>query len=86
MTIYFNNDDTYKEDALNAPVLVNDKPIGFFPFHDYDYFLNVDKQLELMPETKPLAQGLREEYAWFQEHRDGVNRKPMMEYIENHLT
>lgn len=29
MTIYFNNDGTYKEDALNAPVLVNDKPIGF---------------------------------------------------------
>lgn len=29
MVVYFNNDGTYKEDALNAPVLVNDKPIGF---------------------------------------------------------
>lgn len=29
MTIYFNNDGAYKENALNAPVLVNDKPIGF---------------------------------------------------------
>lgn len=29
MVIYFDNDGTYKEDAVKAPVLVNDKPIGF---------------------------------------------------------
>ena len=29
MIVYFNNDGTYKQDAVKAPVLVNDKPIGF---------------------------------------------------------
>ena len=29
MVIYFNNDGTYKQEAVNAPVLVDDKPIGF---------------------------------------------------------
>ena len=29
MVVYFNNDGTYKEDAVKAPVVVNDKPIGF---------------------------------------------------------
>jgi hypothetical protein len=27
--IYFDNDGTYDEEAVNMPVLVNDKPIGF---------------------------------------------------------
>ena len=29
MIVYFNNDGTYKQDAVKAPVLVDDKPIGF---------------------------------------------------------
>ena len=29
MVVYFDNDGTYKEDAIKAPVVVNDKPIGF---------------------------------------------------------
>lgn len=58
----------------------------YFPFHDYDYFLNVDAQRELMPDTKPLSDGLKEEYEWFRDHREEVNRKPMKEYIDKHLT
>lgn len=57
----------------------------YFPFHDYDYFLDVSRQNSLMPETKPLAQGLAESYAWFRAHRDAVNRKPMLAYIDEHL-
>lgn len=29
MVVYFDNDGTYKKDAINKPVLVNDIPIGF---------------------------------------------------------
>lgn len=58
----------------------------YFPFHDYDYFLNVDAQRELMPDTKSLEDGLKEEYEWFRDHREEVNRKPMKEYIDKHLT
>ena len=29
MVVYFDNDGTYKEDDVKAPVVVNDKPIGF---------------------------------------------------------
>ena len=55
---------------------------SYFPFHDYGYMLDVQKQQALMPETKPLAEGLQESYSWFKEHRSGVVRKPLMEYID----
>ena len=29
MIIYFDNDGTYGQDAINAPILVDNKPIGF---------------------------------------------------------
>lgn len=29
MIVYFENDGTYKQDAVKAPVLVDNKPIGF---------------------------------------------------------
>lgn len=29
MVVYFNNDGSYGQGAVNIPVLVNDKPIGF---------------------------------------------------------
>lgn len=29
MVVYFDNDGTYNQDAVKAPVVVNDKPIGF---------------------------------------------------------
>lgn len=55
---------------------------AYFPFHDYEYALDVTKQSALLPETVPLLQGLRESWAWFREHREGVNRKPMIAYID----
>lgn len=58
---------------------------SFFPFHDYDYTLDVNKQQELMPRTKPLAEGLKESYEWFREHREAVVRKPLLEYINHKI-
>lgn len=76
-------------DTVGSPletVSVTDHPQrSFFPFHDYDYALDVAKQTALMSQTKPLAEGIRESYAWFREHRQEVNRKPLLEYIDKHL-
>ena len=58
---------------------------SYFPFHDYAYMLDVTRQAQLMPETIPLPQGLAEAWAHFRGHRDQVNRKPLMAYIDEHL-
>ncbi|MBP3674207.1 MAG: NAD-dependent epimerase/dehydratase family protein [Oscillospiraceae bacterium] len=58
---------------------------SYFCFHDYDYALDVAKQTVLMRDTKPLAEGLAESYAWFREHRDGLMRKPYFDYIDRNL-
>ena len=58
---------------------------SYFPFYDYDYCLDVSKQLALMPDTKPLSEGLRESCAWFRDHRDTVARKPFFSYIDTAL-
>lgn len=58
---------------------------AFFPFYDYDYRLDVAKQQTVLPDVKPLAEGLAESYAWFRDHRDAVNRKPMMAYIDGKI-
>lgn len=57
----------------------------FFPFHDYDYMLSVDKMLSLMPDTKPLDEGLCEEYAWYIENKNDVNRKNYATYIDSNI-
>ncbi len=57
----------------------------YFPFHAYDYKLDVTKMLKLMPETKPLSDGLEEEYAWYKENKDAVLRKPLIEYIDKNI-
>lgn len=67
-------------------VCVQDHPQrSFFPFHEYEYFLNVSRQMALMPELKPLEEGLREEYAWFRNHREEINRRPLPDYIRTHI-
>lgn len=56
---------------------------SFFCFYDYDYCLDVTKQMALMPSIKPLAEGLKESYEWFCQDREAIVRKPYMEYIDN---
>ena len=58
---------------------------AYFCFHDYDYYLDVSKQMGLMPNVKPLADGLQESYEWFRQNRDAVMHKPYWEYIEENL-
>lgn len=59
---------------------------AYFCFYDYEYVLDVSRQNELMPDTVPLEQGLREEFAWYRNNLNSVyRRKPYLEYIENNL-
>ena len=58
---------------------------AYFPFHDYDYKLDVTKMLSLMPKTKSLLSGLKEEYAWYKENKEAVLRKPLIEYIDENI-
>lgn len=57
----------------------------YFCFYDYEYMLDVTKQSELMSETIPLEQGLQEEFEWYKNNSNGVNRKPYIEFIDNNL-
>ena len=58
---------------------------AYFPFHDYDYRLDVSRQQALMPEVTPLPKGLQEEYAWFRTHREEVNRRPYAPWIDENI-
>lgn len=58
---------------------------AYFPFHDYAYFLDVSKQMELMPDTKPLLEGLKESYEWYCENNESVMKKPLLEYIDSEI-
>ena len=57
----------------------------YFCFHDYEYYLDVTRQTVLMPDVKPLAKGLKESYEWFRQNRDGVIRRPYLDYIDHNL-
>lgn len=58
---------------------------SYFPFHDYDYRLDVTAMSELMPEVKLLDEGLRQSYEWFAANRELIARKPLLEFIEDNL-
>lgn len=58
---------------------------SYFPFYDYDYRLDVSAMSELMPEVKPLEEGLRQSYEWFAANREQVAVKPLLEFIANNL-
>ncbi len=58
---------------------------SYFCFRDYEYRLDVAAQSALLPETVPLAQGLREAFAWYVGHRDQVRVKPLIGWIDGNL-
>lgn len=74
-------------DAVGSPLetvnVLGHPQRSFFCFYDYDYCLDVTKQMALMPSIKPLAEGLKESYEWFCQNREAIVRKPYMEYIDN---
>lgn len=58
----------------------------FFPFYSYEYELDISRQEDLMKDTIPLFDGLKEEYEWYRENKDSIyNRKPYIEFIDKNL-
>ena len=58
---------------------------NYFSFYDYEYYLDVTKQCELMEFTKPLKEGLKEAYDWYINNPDKVNKKPFIDFIDKNL-
>lgn len=57
----------------------------YFSFYDYAYGLDVSKQMELLADTKPLKQGFKEAYEWYQGHQQEVRKRAYMDYIDSYL-
>lgn len=59
----------------------------YFCFYDYEYYLDVTKQYELMPETLSLEEGLKKEFEWYKNNKDSIyNRKPYINFIDKNLS
>lgn len=58
---------------------------NYFSFYDYEYYLDVSMQYELMPDTKPMEQGLTEAFTWYINNTDKVVKKPYIDYIDHNL-
>ena len=57
----------------------------YFSFTNYQYYLDVQKQSALLPDTKELEVGLREAYSWYVEHEDEVMKRPYITFIDENL-
>ena len=58
---------------------------NYFCFMNYEYYLDVSKQYELMQDVKPLKDGLEEALEWYLDNTDKVYKRPYLDYIELNL-
>lgn len=58
---------------------------NYFSFIDYEYYLDVQKQEELLGETVPMEEGLKEAFARYLTGKDEVERRPLIEFIDENL-
>lgn len=68
---------------VNVPAGIEQR--DYFSFHDYEYCLDISEQEKLLPETKPMEEGLKEAYAWYLENPDSVTKRPLIEFIDGNL-
>lgn len=59
---------------------------NYFSFYNYEYYLDVGRQCEILEETTPLAVGIKQAFDWYKGHEEQVYKKPYFEYIDNNLT
>lgn len=57
----------------------------YFSFYDYEYVLDVSHQYQYMTNVKPLDIGLKESLDWYLKNMNEVNKKPFIDFIDNHL-
>lgn len=72
--------------AGKEPVFVNVyddvEQRNYFSFYDYEYYLDVTKQYELMSDIISLEDGLKESFEWYLLNKDKVAVKSYMQYID----
>lgn len=59
---------------------------NYFSFYDYEYYLDVQKQQEIYPDTIPLDEGLKESAEWYLSNEEEVRKKAFIAYIDENLT
>ena len=47
----------------------------YFCFNEYEYILDVERQNQILKETTSMKDGLKEAFAWYQNHQMEVNRR-----------
>lgn len=68
-----------------VPVYSDMEQRNYFCFYSYEYYLDVSRQYQLMPNVKPLSDGLGEAFEWYVHHQDQVNKKPLIDFIDQNL-
>lgn len=58
---------------------------NYFCFDNYQYYLDVSEQYNLMQDVKPMSAGLKESFEWYQCNAEKVNKKPYFDYIDKML-
>ena len=58
---------------------------SYFPFLDYAYILDVNKQRSLMSELTPLYEGLCSSYKWYCRNKESIRRKPLLDFINENM-
>lgn len=58
---------------------------SYFSFYDYEYFLDVTRQNEILDHLTDLKEGLAECFEWYETNSDEVKKKPLLEYIDEDL-
>lgn len=57
----------------------------YFCFYDYDYALDVAEMLKIMPDVKPLKEGVSQEYEWYSGNSGEAAKRGYMDYIRNNF-
>ena len=61
------------------------KSTDYFSFADYQYEVDVSKQMKLIGETYNFEQGIKESWAWYQNNEVIVNKREYQAFIDNNL-
>lgn len=72
-----------RPEFVNVPGEIEQR--NYFSFYDYEYQLDVSEQYKRMQDVKPLLEGLKESFQWYQNNTEKVNRKPYFDYIDKVL-
>lgn len=59
---------------------------NYFCFYNYEYYLDVQKQKQILPNTIPLAEGLQDAADRYSESNSEISKKDYIKYIDYNLT